>query len=411
MQGIGGEQRSAGARKIADVGSTADSLRVRNETEVYYRGRDMEPTNEVQPLRLEHAFERQEAQFARAFALVEKGIEARVTPGAVLAVTSHGELVAWKAFGRFRYEDDAPAVEPETVFDLASLTKAVATTSVAMLLYERGLLKMRTKVREFFREFEDGGKREITIADLLSHSSGLPAYEKLFLRCRTREQVVGAAAAAPLVNPPGSRSKYSDLGFLLLGEILSRLAGTPLDAFVASEITRPLGMTSALYAPPKDMREAIPPTQEDRDFRKRTIQGEVDDENASMMERSRRTRRSLRQCPRPRALCGMPAARRCSHPEGRNHSAFHQAPVFTCGIEFRARLGYAFSALAVRHLAFVASLRTSRVHRHFDLDRSGTPSLHHAAHQPHVAAPRIAGDQAATAGSARRARRESLNPL
>lgn len=244
----------------------------------------MEPTNEVQPLRLEHAFERQEAQFGRAFALVEKGIEARVTPGAVLAVTSHGELVAWKAFGRFRYEDDAPAVEPETVFDLASLTKAVATTSVAMLLYERGLLKMRTKVREFFREFEDGGKREITIADLLSHSSGLPAYEKLFLRCRTREQVVGAAAAAPLVNPPGSRSKYSDLGFLLLGEILSRLAGTPLDAFVASEITRPLGMTSALYAPPKDMREAIPPTQEDRDFRKRTIQGEVDDENASMME-------------------------------------------------------------------------------------------------------------------------------
>ncbi len=243
----------------------------------------MEPTNEVQPLRLEHAFERQDEQFARAFALVEQGIADRVTPGASLGVTSHGHLVAWKAFGRFRYQDDAPAVRPETIFDLASVTKAVATTTVAMLLYERGLLKVRTRVREFFREFEDGGKREITLAHLLSHSSGLPAYEKLYLRCRTREQIVGAAAAAPLVNPTGSRSVYSDIGFILLGEILARLAGQPLDTFVAREISGPLGMANARYSPPVEMRSAIPPTQDDRDFRKRIIQGEVDDENAGVM--------------------------------------------------------------------------------------------------------------------------------
>lgn len=239
-------------------------------------------TKQVQP-GLPRCLDAQDAQFARVFALISDGIAAPVTPGAVLAVAMGGQLIALKAFGRFTYDKNAPQVHADTVFDLASVTKAVATTTIAMLLHQRGQLSLNRKVRDFFREFHDGGKQDVSVAMLLSHSSGLPAYEKLFLRCRTREELVGAAAAAPLAYPAGTRSEYSDLGFILLGEILARIAGEPLDAFANREIFQPLGMHSAQYCPAPTSRETIPPTQDDKDFRHRVIQGEVDDENASVM--------------------------------------------------------------------------------------------------------------------------------
>jgi CubicO group peptidase (beta-lactamase class C family) len=232
---------------------------------------------------MQHAFADQDAQFARAFALIDEGVHEQVTSGACVAVTHHAKLVAWKSFGRFTYECDSPLVRPDTVFDLASVTKAVATTTIAMLLFERGKLDLAAKVREFIREFHHGGKQDVTIRMLLSHSSGLPAYEKLFLRCKTREELLGAAAASPLAYPPGARSEYSDLGFILLGEILSRLANESLDKFAGREIFAPLAMHSATYRPAAERRPEIPPTQDDRDFRHRIIQGEVDDENASVM--------------------------------------------------------------------------------------------------------------------------------
>ncbi len=237
--------------------------------------------NQVRPPALANALDSQDEQFAHAFALLSAGVRDRVTPGAVLAVTHYKKLVAWKAFGRFTYEEDSPAVRPETVFDLASVTKAVATTSMAMLLYEAGELKLDIRVRDFFREFQDGGKSEVTVGMLLSHASGLPSYEKLFLRCTTREELLGAAAAAPLAYVPGSRSEYSDLGFMLLGEILCRLTSMDLDSFVTKNIATPLRMSSAQYKP--SSRNQIPPTQDDHEFRHRIIQGEVDDENASVM--------------------------------------------------------------------------------------------------------------------------------
>jgi serine-type D-Ala-D-Ala carboxypeptidase len=240
-------------------------------------------TFQVQPPGLEHACAQQDAQFARAFALIERGIHEQVTPGASLAVTYQGKLVGWKGFGRFTYEATSPAVRRDTVFDLASVTKAVATTTIAMLLHDRGALALNAKVREFFREFHDHGKQDVTIALLLSHSSGLPAYEKLFLRCRNRLELVGAAAASPLAYPPGASSEYSDVGFIVLGEILARVAGEELDGIAAREIFAPLGMDTARYYPVPESCIEIPPTQEDREFRHRVIQGEVDDENASVM--------------------------------------------------------------------------------------------------------------------------------
>jgi CubicO group peptidase (beta-lactamase class C family) len=239
--------------------------------------------NQIQPPTLRHAFERQDEQFARAFELIESGVRERVTPGAVVAVTQQEKLIAWKAFGRFTYDDDSPGVQPQTVFDLASVTKAVATTTMAMLLHERGKLDLKTKVRDYFRQFHDAGKQDVTLGMLLSHCSGLAPYEKLYLRCKTRDELIGAAAASPLVYPPGARSEYSDLGFILLGDILSRIAAEDVAVFLAREVAAPLHMTSAQYSPEEKRRSEIPPTQDDREFRHRVVQGEVDDENASVM--------------------------------------------------------------------------------------------------------------------------------
>jgi CubicO group peptidase (beta-lactamase class C family) len=118
---------------------------------------------------------------------------------------------------------------------------------------------------------------------LLAHSSGLPAYEKLFLRAHTREQLLEAAFTKALANDPGSRAEYSDIGFILLGVALERLADETLDRFCQREIMGPLGMIHTTFNPAAALRSGIPPTADDQTFRHRIIQGEVQDENASVM--------------------------------------------------------------------------------------------------------------------------------
>jgi len=239
---------------------------------------------------LRPAHSEQETQFARAFALLRESIEQRVFPGAALAVTHCGALVACQGFGRFTYDATSPAVHADTVFDLASVTKVVATTAMAMVLYQRGVLRLESAVAAIFPDFVTLGlpthqkdRRAVTVGTLLAHCSGLPAYVKLFESAGTRDELVRAALATPLVAPPGSRAEYSDIGFIVLGEFLERLGGVPLDAFAQKEIFAPLGMARTCFNPPTDCRSEIPPTEHDNAFRCRVIQGEVNDENAWVM--------------------------------------------------------------------------------------------------------------------------------
>ena len=227
----------------------------------------------------------QDERFRGAFGILEKAIAARVYPGCSLAVTFAGELVAHKALGRFTYDPASPEVTSACIFDLASLTKVVATTAMAMILYERGLLDLETPVAAIVPEFahDDDIRREITVRMLLAHSSGLPAYEKLFLHARTREGLLQAAFSTPLAAAPGARAEYSDIGFIILGIALERLADEPLDAFCQREVFGPLGMTHTTFNPAHALKETIPPTADDRTFRQRIIQGEVQDENASVL--------------------------------------------------------------------------------------------------------------------------------
>jgi CubicO group peptidase (beta-lactamase class C family) len=205
------------------------------------------------------------------------------------------------------------------MFDLASLTKPIATTAMAMLLYERGLLELDAPivgtVPEFLRDSSgnsDARRHEITFRMLLAHSSGLPAYEKLFLKAQSRDELLRAAFTMPLSANPGTRAAYSDIGFIILGVALERLAGEKLDAFCQREIFGPLAMTSTTFNPSPDLRIKIPPTADERmaecgagaparelrkvelpssvsqpkprsTFRDRIIQGEVQDENAYVL--------------------------------------------------------------------------------------------------------------------------------
>jgi CubicO group peptidase (beta-lactamase class C family) len=202
-----------------------------------------------------------------------------------VAATHNGKLLALRSLGRFTYEPTSPQPTSDTLFDLASLTKILATTAMAMILYERGLLDLEMPVISIVGEFsgEDPRRDEVTLRMLLAHSSGLPAYEKLFLRARTRDELLAAAFSTPLANDPGSHAEYSDIGFIVLGVALERLADETLDRFCQREIFGPLALTHTTFNPASELRPAIPPTTDDQTFRHRIIQGEVQDENASVL--------------------------------------------------------------------------------------------------------------------------------
>jgi CubicO group peptidase (beta-lactamase class C family) len=219
----------------------------------------------------------QDTRFRAAFRILIEAIDARAFPACSIAVTHRGELVAHKAFGRFRYEPSAPEVTVASIFDLASLTKVVATTAMAMILYERGVLDLEAPVTAVVPEFAGADVRRaaVTFRMLLAHSSGLPAYEKLFVHAREREDLLRLAFATQFAASPGSHAEYSDIGFIILGVALERLADERLDSFCQREIFGPLAMSHMTFNPPNALRESIPPTADDRTFRHRIIQGEV----------------------------------------------------------------------------------------------------------------------------------------
>jgi CubicO group peptidase (beta-lactamase class C family) len=258
---------------------------VTSQGRLCYKPKGIFSTLPIAPNPLVHAFATQDEEFAPAFSVLKDAIVGGAFPGASIAITLAGRLLGLKAFGQFTYEPDSPIVTTDTLFDLASLTKVIATTTMAMILYERGALDLDTPVVQIVPEFRgiDVRRAEITLCMLLAHSSGLPAYEKLFLRAHTKEALLAAVFGTPLTADPGTKIVYSDIGFILLGVALERIAGEPLDRFAQREIFGPCGMARATFNPPIAMRSAVPPTVDDKTFRHRVVQGEVNDENASVM--------------------------------------------------------------------------------------------------------------------------------
>jgi beta-glucosidase-like glycosyl hydrolase/CubicO group peptidase (beta-lactamase class C family) len=211
--------------------------------------------------------------------IMEKAVQDSVFPGAVLLVSRNGLLVMHEAFGKMGYNEFNQPMPLDAVFDMASVTKCVATTTACMLLYEGGLLDLDAPVQKYLPEFSGANKEKITIRHLLTHSSGLMAYRRYFLDFHTPGEIIKTILNEPLENPVGAKTVYSDLGIILMGKIVEKLSGQALDIFCREQIFKPLKMSETFYNPPAQLLTHIPPTEFDA-WRGRLVHGQVHDENA-----------------------------------------------------------------------------------------------------------------------------------
>lgn len=229
------------------------------------------------------------ARFAAVYRVLADAVAARAFPGCAFGVFADGEIVLQGALGRFTYEEDSPAVISETVYDVASLTKVMATTAAAMLLCQRGQLDLNTPLGELLPGFVAGRSsgdqaRQVQLRHLLAHNSGLPGIVEFFRTCATSSELLSACLALPLEAEPGARAEYSDSGFILFGKALEALTREPLAIWGRREVYQPLRMAATGFCPPPGARASIPPTEEDTTLRHRRIQGEVQDENAWLLK-------------------------------------------------------------------------------------------------------------------------------
>ena len=227
----------------------------------------------------------QRVQFAEAYSVLERAVSEQTFPGAVFGVLAEGRVLALDGVGRLTYEPDAATVTASTVYDLASVTKVLATTSMAMLLYQNGALALDLPLVKILPRFAEGegARSQVTLRMLLAHASGLPGYARLFEEVEGRDALLTACLHLPLEATPGSHAEYSDPGFILLGEALQVIAGEGLASFCAREVFTPLAMSSTRFLPPSDWRAFVAPSEEDLTFRRRVIQGEVQDENCFVL--------------------------------------------------------------------------------------------------------------------------------
>jgi CubicO group peptidase (beta-lactamase class C family) len=224
--------------------------------------------------------------FLRAIDVLRSGVAARVFPGACAEVGTADGAVWQGQAGSLTYEPGATPVTADTVFDLASLTKAIVTASVAMRLVEVGPLLLDAPVRDYEAKWQGEDRTAVCVRDLLEHASGLPAWEPLWRAHADRDGILAAIAATPLECPPRSRSIYSDLGFMLLGHLLETVDGRSLDVqleeMAAGWMAAGAAGVPLVFNPPASWRPRIAPTRFN-EWRDRLLVGEVDDDNAWAM--------------------------------------------------------------------------------------------------------------------------------
>ena len=192
----------------------------------------------------------------RIDSIVEAAIRADLIPGAVVRIGKDGRTVYSKAYGvSQKYDigrrplDPKPVMDTATLFDLASLTKVVGTTTSLMLLADRGLIGVDDAVSKYLPGFDTGEKKKITIRHLLTHTAGLCEWYPLFYRSAHRDSTIRLIERLPLRYPVGKQRRYSDLGFMLLGAIVEKVSKMRLDRFEARNVFGPLGMGHTLYNP------------------------------------------------------------------------------------------------------------------------------------------------------------------
>ncbi|MFG6113552.1 serine hydrolase [Halobacillus sp. MO56] len=219
--------------------------------------------------------------------LMESKIEEGVMPGAVTFVARRGHIVQHEAYGHAAlYEDDQGtvmdqpvAMKKDTIFDMASISK-VFTTTAAMQLYEEGMFQLDDPVAEHIPEFATNGKEEVTIRQLMTHTSGFTPWVPIYTQEGDREDRLQYVLERPLANDPGTTYTYSDLNMITLSVLIERLSGQRLDEYVKENITDPLGMEDTMYNPPASLKDRIAATEYQPWTDRGIVWGEVHDENA-----------------------------------------------------------------------------------------------------------------------------------
>ncbi len=212
--------------------------------------------------------------------VVREGIRAGGFPGAAVIVGRRGAVVWKKGFGTQGWSSISPSVSTDrTIYDLASLTKVVATTTAAMILYDEGRLPLDAKVANYLPLFEGRWKDEVTVRHLLTHRGGLPAGRDLWRIAGNPDEARQAVVETPLAYRPGQYFEYSDLGADLLGMVIETVAGVSLDLFLQQRVFRPLGMFDTGFLPADSVRDRVAPTEVSPP-RGYPLQGQVHDENA-----------------------------------------------------------------------------------------------------------------------------------
>ncbi|EFV77046.1 beta-lactamase [Bacillus sp. 2_A_57_CT2] len=219
--------------------------------------------------------------------LMESMISEGIMPGAVTFVARRGHIVKQDAYGySYRYTDDkfTEAQNPiemteDTIFDLASISK-IFTTTAAMILYDDGRFQLDDPVAKYIPEFAENGKENVTIRQLMTHTSGFTAWIPLYSQGSSRDDRMQIVFKHPLANEPGEAYTYSDLNMITLGAIIERLSGQSLDEFVKKRITKPLGMKDTMYNPPESLKHRIAATEYQPAIGRGLVWGEVHDENA-----------------------------------------------------------------------------------------------------------------------------------
>jgi beta-glucosidase-like glycosyl hydrolase/CubicO group peptidase (beta-lactamase class C family) len=218
--------------------------------------------------------------------IMHKAIYDSTFPGGVVTVLKDGVLAYQKSFGYETYQKEQP-VRTSDIYGLASLTKVTATTPAMMKLIDEGKISLDDKVGDFFPAFQKGKKSQVTIENLLLHNAGLPAFRVYVNKLTTRAELVEAIKNEPLIYEPGTTYEYSDLGFILMGEIVKKVTGQPLDEYMRQTFYAPLGMHSTYFNPKevgKWISNRIPPTEKDTIYRHKTIRAEAHDERAYYMD-------------------------------------------------------------------------------------------------------------------------------
>ena len=220
-------------------------------------------------------------QFEALDRIINAAIQDAQIPGAVLLVWHDGQVIYRKAFGNRELTPRREPMTVDTIFDIASLTKVVATTTAVMQLVQNGDIRVNEPVAKYLPEFAANGKEDVTIRELLTQFSGLPEDLDLSEPWQGRDTALQLAYAEKLVGPPGSQFLYSDINFIVLGALVERVSGASLDQYCRERVFAPLGMTHTRFQPPLSWLGSIAPTQFDEN--NRMLRGVVHDPTARRM--------------------------------------------------------------------------------------------------------------------------------